>query len=118
MAAAGVEIIGIALPKPKALRRQAECIGCDLRERGLVALAAGMRADHQVDPAVVADTHFRHLIGLPARRLQKAGIAQAPQSAPLAGGAPARIESGGGLDRVIDRVAKAALLDRKPHRAW
>src|SRR4029453_1671974 len=118
MPATGVEIIGIALPEPEALCRQTKRIGRDLGERGLVALAVGMRADHQIDPAIVPDTHFRHFIGLATRRFEKAGIAQPTQPAPLARASPARIESGGGLDRVIDRVAKAALLDRKPHRGW
>jgi hypothetical protein len=97
--------------------RQAKRIRSDLGERGLVALTAGMRADHQIDPAIVTDTHFRHFIGLATRRFEKAGVTEATQPAPLARASPARIESCGGLDRVIDRVRKTALLDRKPHRA-
>ena len=93
MPAAGVEIIRIALPKPEALQRQAKRIGPDLGERGLVALTVGMRADHQIDPAVVTDAHFRHFIGLATRRFEKAGVAQATQPAPLARASPARIES-------------------------
>ena len=84
MAAAGVEIIGIALPKPKALQRQAKRVGRDLGVRGLMALAVGMRADHQIDQAVLAATHLRHFIGLAARGFEKAGIAEAAQPAPLA----------------------------------
>ena len=38
MAAAGVEIIGIALPKPEALERQTKRIGGALRIRCLMAL--------------------------------------------------------------------------------
>ncbi len=117
MPAAGVEIIRIALPKPEVRERQAERIGRDLGKCRLVALAVGMRADHQIDPAVVTDAHFRHFIGLAARRFEKAGVAQATQPAPLARASPARIESRGGLDRVIDRVGKTALLDREAHRA-
>ena len=93
MAAAGIEIVGIALPEAEALRRQAKRIGRDLGERRLVALAVGMRADHQIDPAVVTDTHFRHFIGLATRGFEKTGIAQATQPAPLARASPARIES-------------------------
>ena len=55
MPAARVEIIRIALPKPEALHRQAKRIGPDLGERGLVALAVGMRADHQIDQAVLTE---------------------------------------------------------------
>src|SRR6187551_3142780 len=77
-----------------------------------------MRADHQIDPAVVTDAHLSHFIGLATRGFQKAGIAQATQPAPLARASPARIESRGGLDRMIDRMAKTALLERKPHRGW
>ena len=84
MAAAGVEIVGIALPELKALQRQAKRIGRDLRVCRLVALAVGMRADLQVDQAVLAETHFRHFIGRAARRFEKAGIAEAAQPAPLA----------------------------------
>ena len=93
MAAAGIEIVGIALPEPEALRRQAERVGRDLRECRLVALAVGMRADHQFDPAVVADTHLRHLVGRAARGFEKAGVAEAAQPAPLARAAPARLEA-------------------------
>ena len=112
-----VEIVRIALPKPEALERQAERIGRDLGVGGLVALAVGMRADLQIDPAVLAETHLRHFIGLAARGFEKAGVAEAAQPAPLARALPARIESCRCRDRVIDRVRKAALLDRKPHRA-
>ncbi len=117
MATAGIEIIGIALPKAKARRRQAERIGRDLGECRLMPLAVGMRADHQIDLAVVTDAHLRHFIGLAARGFEKAGVAEAPQPAALARAAPSRLESRGGLDRMIDRVGKAALLDRQPHRA-
>src|SRR5829696_3773800 len=118
MPAAGVEIVRITLPEPEPLERQAKRIGRDLGERGLVALAVGMRADLQIDPAILAETHLRHFIGQATRRFQKAGVAEATQPAPLARTSPARLESRGGLDRVVDRVAKAALLDRKPHRGW
>ena len=84
MPAAAVEIVGIALPKPEALERQAKRIGRDLRVSRLVALAVGMRADHQIDPAVLADAHFRHFIGLAARGFEKTGVAEAAQPAPLA----------------------------------
>ena len=84
MAAATVEIIRIALPKPKSLERQAKRVGRDLGIGGLMALAVGMRADHEVDPAVLAETHFRHFVGLAARGFEKAGIADAAQLAPLA----------------------------------
>ena len=84
MPAAGVEIIGIALSKPEARERQAKRIGRDLGERGLVALTVGVRADHQIDPAVVTDAHFRHFIGLATRRFEKAGVAQTTQPAPPA----------------------------------
>ena len=48
-----------------------------------MALAVGMRADLQIDPAILANAHFRHFIGLAARGFEKAGIAEAAQPAPL-----------------------------------
>ena len=93
MPAAGVEIVRIALPKPEALERQAKRIGRDLGKCRLVALTVGMRADLQIDQAVLAERHLRHFIGLAARRFEKAGVAEATQPAPLARASPARIES-------------------------
>ena len=73
MPAAATEIIGIALPKAKTLERQAKRIRRNLRISGLMALAARMGADLQVDPAILADDQFRYLIGLAARGFEKAG---------------------------------------------
>ena len=84
MPAAAVKIIRIALPKPEARERKAKRVGRDLGVGGLVALAVGMRADLQIDQAVLSEAHFRHFIGLAARRFEKAGIAEATQLAPVA----------------------------------
>jgi hypothetical protein len=40
-----------------ALERHAEPLGHDLRERGLVALAVGLRADMKLDAAIVGELH-------------------------------------------------------------
>ena len=84
MAAAAIEIVGVALAEAEELERQAERIGGDLRIGRLVALAVGMRADPDVDVAVLADLQLRHLVGLTARGFEKAGVAEAAQLAPLA----------------------------------
>src|SRR5581483_7480754 len=114
--AAAVEILGIALAESEELDRQTEPIGRDLRVGRLVTLAVGMRADADVDVIVVADLESRHLVGRAARGLEETGVAEASQPPPLARLALARVEAVRRLDGEIDRVAKAALLDRKSHR--
>ena len=81
MPAAAVEIVGIALPEREELDRQAEHIGRDLRIGRLVALAIGMRADTDMDVAVLADLEFRHLVRLAARGFEKAGDTEASKLA-------------------------------------
>ena len=117
MPATAIEIVGVALPESKFLKRQAQRIGRDLGIGGFMALAIGMGTNLQIDLAVFAETCLRHFVGLAARGFEKAGIAETAQLSLCARAFPARLESRGGCDRVIDRVGKAALLDRKPHGA-
>src|SRR5207244_11386262 len=107
---------GVALAKPKNLERQTERIGRDLGIGRLMALAVGMGADLDVDVALFGHLQLGDLVGLAARGFDEAGIAETTQLAPLARIALARLEAFRCLDRMIDRVAEAALLDRQPHR--
>ena len=111
MTAAVIEIVGVTLTEREEPYRQTERVGGDLRVGRLMALAVGMRADADIDPAVLIDPQFRDLIGLAARGFDEAGIAEAAQLAPPARVPLPRLEAFGGLNREIDRVAKAALLD-------
>ena len=117
MSAAAVEIVGIALAKSKTLQRQTERIGRDLGVGGFMALAIGMRADLHIDQAVLTETGFRHFVGLAPRGFEEAGIAETTQAASRARDLLADFKSLGRCDRVIDRVRKAALLERQSHRA-
>src|SRR3954447_22494323 len=115
MSAAAVEILGIALSKSKAIQRQAERIGRDLGVGGFMALAIGMRADFQIDQAVLSNARLRHFVRLAPRGFEEAGITQATQLALRARTLLAGFKSLRRRDRVINRVGKAALLDREPH---
>ena len=118
MAAAAVEIVGVALMESKSIQRQAERVGRDLGVGGFMALAIGMGADLDVDQAVLSDAGFGHFVGLAARGFEEAGIAETAQA-----GLRAReffwraFKSFRRGHRVIDRVRKAAPLERQPHRA-
>src|SRR5260221_2798954 len=116
MSAAAVEIVGTALPKSKSIERQAKRVGRDLGVRGFMTLAIGMGTDLQIDQAVFAKTSFRHFVGLTPRRFEEAGVAETTQAASRARILLTRLESFHRGDRMIDRVRKAALLDREPHR--
>src|SRR5689334_2352684 len=115
MAATAGEIVGVALPECEAVERQAKRIGGDLRVSCLVALAVGMRPDLEIDAAVLADAQFSHLVGLAARGFQEAGEPESAQPASFARIPLPCLEAFGRFARQIDRTAKAALLDRKPH---
>src|SRR5262245_40859369 len=91
--AAATEVIRIALPKLETVERHAKRIGSDLGVGGLMALAIGMRADPQLDPAILAKMHFRHFVRLAARGFEKAGITESTQPAPLPRALPTRLEA-------------------------
>ena len=82
MTAALIEIVGVALMECEDPDRQTERVGRDLRVGRLMALAVGMRADADIDPALLIDPQFRCFIGLAARGLDEARVAEPAQFAP------------------------------------
>ena len=106
MARAALHLAGVGLDVAERLDRHAQPVGRDLGEGGLVALAVGLRADRDHDPAVALEAHLGALVGRAARGFEEAGDADAAQP-------PAR------LGRRAPR-GEAAWRRRAPrrHRDW
>src|SRR5947209_5039617 len=83
--------VGVALYKPHAILRHAEPFAGELREAGLMALAARHRADHDLDRALGLDGDDRALLRRAALRFD---IAAEPDAAPPAARLRLRLASG------------------------
>ena len=64
-AAADADDVGVADDDVDGLDRQVQQVGDHLREAGLVALAARLRADHHVDAALRLHRDLGALLGAP-----------------------------------------------------
>ena len=118
MAVAVLHDGGVRLPVQEAVDRQAEAVGGDLREAGLVALSIRLGAKQQRDLAVRFKTDFGALVRRAAGGFQKAGHADAAQQpTPPRLVAPSR-EAGmvGGGQRDIDVGGELPAIDRRAHR--
>src|SRR5262249_53237444 len=92
-AAAGEELVAVALEQADAVERDAELLAQHLREGRAVALAVVERAGENGDGTVGFEAHAAHLLVGRRRDLQVAADADTAQLAALAALALARAES-------------------------
>src|SRR5690606_22700058 len=109
-AAAGNELVAVALQQLDALERNAELLGQHLRERRRVALAVIEGAGDDGDGAVGVETDTAHLGGVGGGGFDVTTDTEAAQFAGLLALALALLEAGGvgGLERRIEQAGKVA----------
>ena len=118
-AAAGDELIAVALHELDAVERHAELLGEDLREGRGVALAVVERAGDDGDSAVVVEADAAHFGGAGGGGLDVAADAETAQSAGFLALALALLESGdiGLFHRVIEQAGEVAgIVDQAGRR--
>jgi hypothetical protein len=86
MPVAALDLARVGLNEAECRDRQAEQVGGDLREAGLVPLAVRLRAEYQRDAAIGLEADLGALARRAARGFEKAGGAEAAQ--PAARGPP------------------------------